>query len=137
MDPKKYNNLRLPGSITTPFGGATKGEKFHPAIDFANKEGTPISSFADGIITKVGVDNKGFGNVVQLKDSGGNIHQYGHLQRSLVKPGQSIKKGQQIAKMGKSGNSYSPSGGDPSHLDLRIVNAYGRYFNPLTYLKGR
>jgi hypothetical protein len=36
--------------------------------------------------------------------------------------------------MGKSGNSYSPSGWDPSHLDLRIVDAYGRYKNPMTYL---
>ncbi len=44
---------------------------------------------------------------------------------------------QQIAKMGQTGNSYSPSGGDPSHLDLRISNAYGRFMNPLTYLKNR
>lgn len=69
-----------------------------------------------------------------MKDSGGNVHQYGHLQGALVKPGMQVKKGQAIAKMGKTGNVYSPSGGDPTHLDLRIVTAYGKYKNPMTYL---
>lgn len=133
----KYNNLRLPGKITTPFMGQTRGEVKHPGIDIANAEGTPIPAFADGVVTNVGAKNDGMGNVVTMKDNGGNIHQYGHLQGSLVKPGNRVKKGQAIAKMGKTGNVYSPSGGDPTHLDLRIVNAYGRYRNPLTYLKGR
>ena len=133
----KYNNLRVPGKITTPFMGQTRGESKHPGVDFANKEGTPIPAFADGIVTGVGKSNNGLGNVVTLKDSGGNTHQYGHLQGALVTPGVRVKKGQPIAKMGKTGNVYSPSGGDPTHLDLRIVNAYGRYKNPLTYLKGR
>lgn len=134
---KKYNNLRLPGNLTTNFGGTTKGEGFHPGIDVANKEGTPIPSFADGVVTGVGPKNDGMGNVVTLKDSEGNIHQYGHLKSALVKPGERVKKGQPIAQMGKTGNVYSPSGGDPTHLDLRIANAYGKWKNPLTYLKDR
>ena len=131
---RKYNNLRLPGKITTPYGGQTRGERFHPGIDIANKSGTPIPAFADGVITGVGAKNDGAGNVVTLKDKEGNSHQYSHLQGTLAAVGQKVKKGQPIARMGKSGNSYSPSGGDPSHLDLRIVNAYGRYQNPMTYL---
>lgn len=130
-------NLQAPGVITTPFGGQTRGEAIHPGIDFANKTGTPIPAFANGKIMSVGPTSNGMGNVVTLKDAGGNTHQYGHLQGAVVKPGQIVKKGQQIAKMGSTGNSYSPTGGDPSHLDLRIVNAYGRWKNPLTYLKGR
>ena len=137
MDLKKYNNLRAPGVITTPFMGKTRGETQHPGIDFANKSGTPIPAFADGIVTGVETRTDGMGNVVTLKDSGGNTHQYGHLLGAMVKPGQRVKRGQPIAKMGKSGNSYSPSGGDSSHLDLRIANAYGRWKNPLVYLKGR
>lgn len=137
MDPIKYNNLRAPGVITTPFGGQTKDEGYHPGVDFANKSGTPIPAFADGVITGVGKRTDGFGNVVTLKDNEGNVHQYGHLQNALVKPGKRVKKGQPIAQMGKSGNSYSPTGGDPSHLDLRIANAYGKWKNPLTYLRGR
>lgn len=135
MDPKKYNNLRAPGVITTPFGGKTRGESFHPGVDVANKSGTPIPAFADGVVSKVGKRTDGFGNVVILKDNGGNVHQYGHLQGALVKPGTKVKRGQPIAKMGKTGNSYSPTGGDPSHLDIRIASAYGKWKNPMTYLR--
>lgn len=131
----KYNNLRVPGKITTPFGGQTRGEAMHPGVDFANKEGTPIPAFADGVVTDVGMKNNGMGNVVTLRDNNGDTHQYGHLQGSLVQPGARVRKGQPIAKMGKTGNVYSPSGGDPTHLDIRIVSAYGKYKNPLTYLK--
>lgn len=137
MNPKKYNNLKLPGNLTTPFGGKTRGEANHPGIDVANKPGTPVPAFADGVITTVGKTENGFGNIVTLKDAGGNVHQYGHLQGALVKPGMQVKKGQSIAKMGATGNSYSPSGGDPTHLDLRIANAAGKWKNPMTYLKNR
>lgn len=132
---KKYNNLKLPGVITTQFGGKTRDEPVHPGVDIANASGTPIPAFADGVVTGVGGKGDGSGNVVILKDKEGNTHQYGHLQRAVVKPGQQVKKGQQIAKMGKSGNSYSPSGGDPSHLDIRIATAYGKWKNPLTYMR--
>lgn len=137
MNPRRFNNLRMPGVITTPFGGKTRGEPVHPGVDIANKSGTPIPAFADGVVTSVGPTNNGMGNVVTLKDNGGNTHQYGHLQGALVKPGKVVKRGEQIATMGKSGNSYSPSGGDPSHLDIRIANAYGRWKNPMTYLKNK
>lgn len=133
----KYNNLRLPGVITTPFGGKTKDEATHPGIDVANKSGTLIPAFANGVVTGVGSKPDGSGNVVTLKDNEGNSHQYSHLQGAIVPIGTRVKKGQPIAKMGKSGNSYSPSGGDPSHLDLRIVDAYGRYKNPMNYLNNK
>ena len=132
---KKYNNLRAPGNLTVGFGQRTKDEPQHMGVDFANKNGSPIQAFADGVITGVGATKNGLGNVVTMKDSGGNVHSYGHLRNAVVKRGMRVKRGQTIAAMGSSGNSYSPSGGDPSHLDLRVVNAYGRYKNPLTYLK--
>lgn len=130
-------NLNRIGNVTTPFGGSTRGEAFHPGVDIANRTGTLIPAFADGQITAVGPTKNGMGNVVTLKDSGGNTHQYGHLQTVNVKPGQIVKKGQAIAQMGATGNSYSPTGGDPSHLDIRIVNAYGKWKNPMTYLRNK
>jgi len=135
MVPQNYKNLRAPGVITTPFGGKTRGEANHPGVDFANKAGTPIPAFADGTITSVGPTSNGMGNVVTLKDDKGDTHQYGHLQGASVQPGKRVKKGETIAAMGKSGNSYSPSGGDPTHLDVRIASAYGKWKNPMTYLK--
>jgi murein DD-endopeptidase MepM/ murein hydrolase activator NlpD len=135
MNPKKKKKLLIPGNITTPYGGQTRGENFHPGIDIANKAGTPISALEDGVITKTGQTSNGMGNVVELKDVNGDTHQYSHLQGFNVKPGVKVRKGQTIARMGSTGNSYSPSGGDPSHLDIRIVSAYGRFKNPLTYLR--
>jgi len=135
MSPKRYKNLRIPGVITTPFGGKTRGEPVHPGVDIANTEGTPIPALADGVIVNAGPTTNGFGNVVTLRDTAGNTHQYGHLQGALVRPGMRVRKGQKIARMGKTGNSYSPSGGDPTHLDLRIATAYGKFKNPMTYLR--
>jgi murein DD-endopeptidase MepM/ murein hydrolase activator NlpD len=129
MNPNKYKNILLPGKITTPFMGRTRGEPRHPGIDVANVSGTPISALANGVVQGTGATTNGMGNIVTLKDDKGNIHQYGHLQKSLVKPGMKVLKGQQIAKMGATGNSYSESGGPADHVDIRISDAYGRWKN--------
>ena len=129
--------VRIPGNITTPFGGQTRGEPVHPGVDIANKPGTDIPALADGIVASAGPTSNGMGNIIVLKDVQGNTHQYGHLQNILVKVGQSVRKGQIIGKMGKTGNSYSETGGDPTHLDIRIANAYGKWKNPLTYLRNK
>lgn len=136
-DPRKrFTNL---GAITTPFGGKTEQENFHPGIDIANSSGTPIRAPVDGIVTKADSGHmdgeNSFGNTVELKDASGQTHQFHHLQDILLKQGQQVKKGTPIATIGKSGAVYSPSGGDPSNLDYRIVTAYGKYKNPLTYVK--
>lgn len=135
MKPKL--NLKKIGNLTTPFGGSTRGEANHPGLDIANRPGTPVPAFESGVITAVGPTTNGMGNVVTLKDVNGDTHQYGHLQGALVRPGTQVKKGQSIAKMGKTGNSYSPTGGDPTHLDIRIANAYGKFKNPMTYLRNK
>lgn len=134
MTSNNYNKIKLFGNLTTKFGGKTRDEKVHPGIDIAAPSGTPVPAFTDGVITGVGAKNDGSGNVVTLKDKEGNSHQYSHLQGAVVPVGTKVKQGQKIALLGKSGNSYSPSGGDPSHLDVRIVDAYGRYKNPTNYL---
>ena len=134
-----YSNLKNIGNITTPYGGKTAYEPFHPGVDVANKRGTPVPFFADGVVTEVVKRKKngdnGFGNSVVVSDNQGNKHRYSHLHNAFVQPGQKVKKGQVSMQMGDSGSSYSPTGGDSSHLDYRIVSAYGKYKNPLTYLK--
>jgi murein DD-endopeptidase MepM/ murein hydrolase activator NlpD len=135
MNPQKYKSLRSLGVVTTPFGGKTRGEPVHPGIDIANKPGTPIPAFADGKVVAAGPTTNGMGNIVAIKDTAGNTHQYGHLGNVNVKKGQEVKKGQALGPMGSSGNSYSPSGGDPTHLDVRIADAYGRWQNPSKILK--
>lgn len=135
---KKFKNLGL-GVMTVPFGGKTREEAVHPGVDFANNMGTPIPATVDGVVTQAegghaqGENN--FGNSVIIKDVNGDSHEFHHLQKIGVKPGQQVRKGQTVATMGNTGATYSPSGqGDGTHLDYRIVSAYGRYKNPMTYL---
>jgi hypothetical protein len=128
------------GVVTTQPGTSTKYEKTHPGIDIANKKGTKIPSFTNGIVVAVqrgqSQGSNGYGNYVIVKDKDGNKHRYSHLNRGYVRVGQKISKGQAIGEMGNTGKVYSPSGkGDGTHLDYRVVNAYGKYMNPLTYVK--
>ena len=135
---KRFKTLGL-GNLTVGFGDKTLEENFHPGVDIASQNGTPIPATVDGIVTKTdgghvqGENN--FGNTVEFKDAQGNTHQFHHLQNINVKPGQQVQSGQQIATMGRSGAVYSPSGNDPTHLDYRIVSKYNQYINPMIYLK--
>lgn len=127
------------GNLTVPFGGKTKQEDFHPGVDYANEMGTPIPATVNGVVTKAeGGHQQGdnnFGNTVEIKDQNGDTHQFHHLQNISVKPGQQVGKGQPVATMGNTGATYSQSGkGDGTHLDYRIVTAYGKYKDPTPYL---
>lgn len=134
---KPVNILKKIGNLTTPFGGSTRGESWHPGVDIAAPEGSPIPAITPGIVSSVQKSNNGFGNTVTVNTPNGDVQQFAHLQKALVKPGQKVMRGQMIAKMGDSGNSYSESNGSASHLDLRIVNAFGRWKNPMVYLRNR
>lgn len=127
------------GVVTTPYGGKTKYEKFHQGIDIANKNGTPIPAFEGGQVIglkqgQVNGDN-GFGNSIIIKDKYGKVHRYSHLKDILVKPLENIPKNKVIGTMGDTGSSYSPGGGDSSHLDYRIHDAYKKHIDPTKYVK--
>lgn len=130
-----FTNL---GNITTPFGGQTTQESFHPGVDIANAKGTPIPAFAGGKVLatirgrRPGDNN--FGNSVVIQDNQGLTHRYSHLANVNVAPGQEVKNGQNVGTMGDSGATYSPSGGDPSNLDYRIMDAYGRFLDPTPFV---
>jgi murein DD-endopeptidase MepM/ murein hydrolase activator NlpD len=131
----KFQNLiRNLGAMTTPWGGTTKFEKFHPALDVANKKGTPIPAFTGGVITSVVTGKKqgekGYGNYVIVTDAQGNRHRYSHLHQSYVQVGQKVLPGQKLGAMGNTGSTYSTSGGDGTHLDYRITDARNKYINP-------
>lgn len=124
----------LSGTLTTNYGESTKYEKVHPGIDIAGKQGTNIPAMKSGKV--VGVENKntGFGNSILVQDAQGNVWRYSHLKQNFVKTGQTIQAGQSIGTMGNTGNSYSSSGGDGSHLDLRVSSAAKKFLNPLSLI---
>lgn len=132
--------LKQLGTVTVPFGGSTRYEGFHPGVDVANKRGTNIPAFAGGKVVDIRTGQvrnpnvPSFGNYVIIEDNKGNRHRYSHLNQSYVRVGQTVPRGSFVGSMGATGSTYSTSGGDPSHLDYRIRDAFGKHVNPFTYL---
>ena len=132
---KQYSNIAKLGKITTPYMGSTKDEPVHPGVDIANKNGTPIVSNTKGVVTESSSSPVDFGNSIVIKDAQGNEHRYSHLKDKFFGKGGRVNKGDHIGNMGATGNSYSPSGGDPSHLDYRVTDKQGKPVNPIKFFK--
>lgn len=112
------------GAITGPNG--SKYWKYGLDVDL--KKGDPVYSPVGGTVTYVG-KNGGFGNQVKVRDANGNEVWLSHLDGLNAKVGQQVQAGQLVGKGGNSGQTYSPGGGDGSHLDITIKDANGRYFS--------
>jgi len=111
------------GSRTDPFTGL---RTTHPGIDFAAAEGTPVVAVASGIVTEA-KDENGYGQLVEINHGNGYRTRYGHNSKLLVKPGDRVLKGQQIAAMGSTGRSTGPH----VHFELMLN---GATVNPAQYL---
>jgi murein DD-endopeptidase MepM/ murein hydrolase activator NlpD len=111
------------GYRVDPFTGRLS---FHPGIDFASKEGTPIHATAAGVVTWAG-PRSGYGNMVQINHGNGLSTRYGHCETLLVKPGDIVKVGQEIALMGSTGRSTGP------HVHYEVLKN-GHQVNPLPYI---
>ncbi|HEY2204031.1 MAG TPA: M23 family metallopeptidase [Pseudonocardia sp.] len=116
------------GTFTSGFGG--RWGTTHYGIDLANKIGTPIYAVTDGTVISSGPAS-GFGMWVRLQHPGGWISVYGHINRSLVRVGQKVKAGEQIAEIGNRGQSTGP------HLHFEIWDPSGKKLNPLPWLAAR
>ncbi|MDY6996034.1 MAG: M23 family metallopeptidase [Actinomycetota bacterium] len=93
------------GMYTSGFG--YRWGVLHGGIDIANAIGTPILAAADGVVISAGYEG-GYGNMVKLRHSDGTVTLYGHNSSVVVSVGQRVMAGDQIAKMGNTGNSTGP-----------------------------
>lgn len=99
--------------------------KFHSGLDINNNYGTPIYAPGKGKVASVG-RNSGYGLVIEIDHGFGYKTIYAHLSKALVKKGQIVERGQQIAKSGNSGLSSGP------HLHYE-VHHYGKKLNPVDF----
>ncbi|GAY12599.1 M23 family metallopeptidase [Pseudonocardia sp. N23] len=102
----------------------------HYGLDIANKVGTPVFAVGSGTVIDSGPAS-GFGLWVRIRHADGSVSLYGHIDRSLVRVGQSVRAGDRIALMGNRGQSTGP------HLHLEIWSADGRKLDPATWLSRR
>lgn len=94
----------------------------HKGVDFSMPIGTPIIAPADGVVVKVSYQAGGAGRYVMLRHGREYQTVYMHLSRSLVKPGQTVKKGQRIALSGNTGRSTGPHLHYEFHINGVAVN---------------
>src|SRR5439155_18271218 len=90
------------GKVITSYGAKTNG-KSNDGINLAVPEGTPVKAAEDGVVAYSGNELKGYGNLVLVRHSNGYVTAYAHASELMVKRGDTIKRGQIIAKSGQSG----------------------------------
>ena len=116
------------GKVITSYGAKTNG-KSNDGINVAVPEGTPVKAAEDGVVAYSGNELKGYGNLVLVRHSNGYVTAYAHASELMVKRGDTIKRGQVIAKSGQSGEVGSPQ----LHFEIRKGSSP---VDPLQFLNG-
>ncbi len=98
----------------------------HEGIDMGAATGTPVYATGTGLVS----DQKpqsGYGIQIVIDHGFGYRTRYAHLSKSLVKPGQLVKRGELIGEVGSTGRSTGP------HLHYEVIYR-GRPVNPINYI---
>ncbi len=107
-----------------PFTGKNA---MHEGVDFMAPVGTPIMASASGIVVFSGFHPQ-YGNMVEIDHGNDIVTRYGHASRLLVKVGQVVRRGQDIAEVGSTGRST----GSHLHFEVRYK---GVAQNPRRFLE--
>jgi murein DD-endopeptidase MepM/ murein hydrolase activator NlpD len=117
------------GYVSSGFGYRDYPDtEFHPGLDIVNDYGSPVYATASGVVEEAGWDS-GYGYKIVIDHGNGYETWYAHNSRMLVGPGQSVRKGEQIAEIGTSGFATGP------HCHYEIV-LWGKPIDPTPYLNG-
>jgi murein DD-endopeptidase MepM/ murein hydrolase activator NlpD len=116
------------GRVITSYGAKTNGKQ-NDGINVAVPEGTPVKAAEDGVVAYSGNELKGYGNLVLVRHANGYVTAYAHASELMVKRGDTIKRGQTIAKSGQSGEVGSPQ----LHFEIRKGSTP---VDPLQFLNG-
>ena len=118
------------GWVSSPFGGRTspftEEKEFHSGLDISTRVYSPIVAPADGVVVEAGTDS-GYGRILYISHGNGFHTKYAHLDKTFVKVGQRVKRGQEIATVGNSGRTTGP------HLHYE-VHLNGLPVNPTRYI---
>jgi murein DD-endopeptidase MepM/ murein hydrolase activator NlpD len=119
------------GYISSAFGARndpfTGRQAVHKGVDFAGREGSDIVAVASGVVTWSG-DRYGYGQMVEVTHGNGYVTRYAHNADNLVSVGETVKRGDVIARMGKTGRATGPN------LHFEVLQD-GQAVNPLTFIK--
>lgn len=118
-------SLRWPvkGRVISAFGSKNDG------IDISVPEGTSVKAAENGVVIYSGNELAGFGNLVLVRHADGIVTAYAHNKSNAVAKGSKVKRGQVIAKSGRTGNTETPK----LHFEVRKNS---KPVNPIPYLGG-
>lgn len=118
------------GIFTSGFGyrsdPLTHGRGVHQGVDIAAAPGQPVRASADGVVVRAG-EIGGLGQAVFVAHGFGVTTRYGHMSRIDVRPGQRVKRGDIVGRVGNTGRST----GYHLHYEVRVD---GDPVNPLGYI---
>jgi murein DD-endopeptidase MepM/ murein hydrolase activator NlpD len=114
------------GSRTDPFTGR---RAFHKGVDFAGREGAEVVAVASGVVIWSG-ERYGYGELVEINHGNGYVTRYAHNVDNLVAVGDTVRRGQVIARMGDTGRATGPN----LHFEVLLND---RPVDPLTYVGGQ
>jgi murein DD-endopeptidase MepM/ murein hydrolase activator NlpD len=111
------------GRISSRYG--IRNGRMHRGLDIAAATGTPVLAADGGTVVQAGWQGA-YGNLVTIDHGNGFVTKYAHNSSISVSRGQRVQKGQQIARVGSTGNSTGP------HLHFEVIRN-GQHTNPLSY----
>ncbi len=114
------------GSRTDPFTGR---HAFHKGVDFAGREGAEVVAVASGVVSWSG-PRFGYGQLVEINHGNGYVTRYAHNADNLVAVGDTVRRGQVIARMGDTGRATGPN----LHFEVLLND---KAVDPLTYIGSR
>jgi murein DD-endopeptidase MepM/ murein hydrolase activator NlpD len=125
--------MPVSGEISSPFGERDnpmgQGTEFHPGIDIAAAQGTPIAAAAAGTVVAAGPDG-GYGNLITIDDGNGLTTRYGHCSHIYAQVGERVAPGDVIGAVGMTGRATGP------HLHFE-VRQDDRPIDPNAFLAGQ
>jgi murein DD-endopeptidase MepM/ murein hydrolase activator NlpD len=102
------------GRVISTFGAKPGGTR-NEGINIAVPEGAGVRAADSGVVAYAGNELKGYGNLVLIRHQGGWVTAYAHNKELLVKRGDTVKRGDMIARAGRTGSVESPQ----LHFELR------------------
>jgi lipoprotein NlpD len=103
------------GRINSGFG--PRGSSFHDGVDIGAPEGAPIQAIDKGEVI-YSDQLRGYGNIVIVRHSGNVASVYAHNQVNLVREGQTVERGEVVARVGRTGRVTGPH----LHFEIRKNN---------------
>ena len=114
--------------FSSPFG--PRWGRMHRGIDIGVWENSPVHAQEDGVVEQILPKFGEYGGAVVVVHKDGTANLYGHVHEYVVKKGQKVKRGDQLAKI-----QYYPGkdGSNQSHLHFERFNKSGTRIDPLPY----